>query len=356
MSVTHGGLAETVAPVDGRIGLVLGALNHAIHQTADGKAECPEGFHHTQHDNFVAQFPTEAAREAMLERYIYYTNRGPNGENVFFHPTVIEDPLPLREVQGDVGIGLDLDGKVNPRSFTSPEGLAGIDNQLYRVIGCLPGWRHGGTIEGSLKTEVRSSAKMRMLVELSEVDHTLNDDQITVSVYRGRDGIEVGPDGNLIPFRSQRIDYREGARYIHRMAGRIVDGVVISEPVDMIVPLYGPFNILQEFVLRDARFQLRLDGRGAQGYLGGYYDVERWWLNFTKMWGAHFNADVTGWSAPATYAGLRRLADAYPDEEGNNTAISGAYKLEFVRAFVIHDEAAEGAQVPGAPLAQGVSP
>src|SRR5690606_1594448 len=139
------------------------------------------------------------------------------------------------------------------------------------------------------------------------------DDDVTVTVYRARDGIEVGPDGNLIPFRSQRVDYREGQRYIHKMQGRLVDGVLHTEPVDMTVALYGPFNILQDFTMKDARFRINLTENGAEGYLGGYYDVERWWLNFTKIWGAHFNADVTGWSAPATYAGLQQFADHYPD-------------------------------------------
>lgn len=334
-------IADIAAPVDGRIGLVLSYLNHAIYQTEDGKEECPDGFHYTQNDNFEAQFPTEAAREAVLKKYVYYTNRGPNGENVFFHPTVIQDPLPLRDVQGSTGLGLNLDGRVDEDDFTSPDGETGIDNQLYRVIGCIPGWRNGGTIDGSLKTEVRASHKMRMLIEIAGVDDVHNDDHVEVTIARALDGIEVGPDNKLIPFRSQRIDDKSGQRYIHRMRGKLVNGVLHTEPSDMIVLHYGPFNILQEFILKDGRLRLKLTDNGAEGYLGGYYDVERWWLNFTKIWGAHFNADVTGWSAPATYAGLLQFADSYPDEKGTPTAISGAHKLEFVRTFVIHNDAGD---------------
>src|SRR5690606_33232753 len=149
-SLSFGAWADIAEPVEGRIGLVLGYLNHAIYQTEDGKEECPDGFHFTQNDNFEAQFPTEAERESVLRKYVYYTNRGPNGENVFFHPTVIEDPLPLRDVQGSTGLGLNLDDRVDDDDFTSPDGETGIDNQLYRVIGRIPGWRNGGTIDGSL--------------------------------------------------------------------------------------------------------------------------------------------------------------------------------------------------------------
>ncbi|MAT51768.1 MAG: hypothetical protein CMK32_11360 [Porticoccaceae bacterium] len=327
--------------VNGSIGLVISYLNLALYQTPDGKEECPEGFHHTQNDNFMAQFPTEEARETMLKKYIYYTHRGPNGEDVFYHPTVIQDPLPLRDIQGSTGLGIDLDGRVDSDDFNSPTGKTGIDNQIYRVVGCIPGLRNGGTIDGSLKTEIRASHKMRMLVEITGIDDFQNDDQVTVSMYRGLDGIEVAPDNTLVPFRSQRIDYVEGQRYIHQLSGRLEDGVLKTEPKDVMVPMYGPFNIQRDIVLRDARFELNLTDTGAEGFLGGYFDIENWYGSFAKIWGAHFNADVTGWSGPATYAGLYRFADAYPDDEGRNTAISGAYKLEFVRAFVIHDPAKE---------------
>lgn len=328
---------DTIQADAGKIGLVLGYLNLAIYQTDDGSEECPDGFHFTQNDNFMAQFPSEAERIAMLKKYIYYTNRGPNGENVFFHPTVIEDPLPLRDVQGNTGLGLNLDGIIDENDFTSPDAVKGIDNQLYRVVGCIPGWRNGGTIDGSLKTEIRASHKMRLLVEIDGIDNLQADDEVTVSLYRGKDGIEVGPDNKLVPYRSQRIDYREGRRYIHRLRGYLENGVLRTEPSDIIVPMYGPFNILRDIIMKGARLELTLTPKGAEGYIGGYYDIENWWSSFTKVWGAHFNADVTGWSAPATYVGLKRFADAYPDEQGNYTAISGAYKVEFVRTYVIHN-------------------
>src|SRR5690606_5684579 len=143
-----------------------------------------------------------------------------------------------------------------------------------------PGWRYGGTLDGYLSLSIRGGApKMRMLIEISDIDDAQNDDDVTVAMYRGRDGGEVGPDNNLIHFRSQRIDYREGKRYIHEMKGKIVDGTLYTDPLDiMVVPVMGPGN-LQDFIIKDARFRLNLTESGAEGYLGGYFDVERWWLN-----------------------------------------------------------------------------
>lgn len=320
---------------EGRLGFVLGHWSIALYQTDDGRKECPEGFHYTQGDNFRAQFPTEVERQEVLQKYAYYTHRGPNGENVFYHPTVIEDPLPLREIQGDIAYGLNLDGTVGEHSFTTPKGVAGIDNELYRIVGCIPGWREGGMAVGVLNREVRASHKPRLLIELRDVDNELNDDSVTVLVSRGLDPVEGGPDGKLIPFRSQRVDRLEGRPFIQRLKGQIADGVLHTFPADLRLPSHEQAGMPGEILIRDARFELTLNPTGAEGLLGGYTNVERWYLMFAKTWGAHFIADVIGWSGPATYAGLRRRADGHPDENGSYTTISSAYKVEFSRAYIV---------------------
>ncbi len=49
--------------------------------------------------------------------------------------------LPYYFAGGKTAIGMNLDGKVGPNDFTSPEGEPGIDNQLFRAIGCVDGFR-----------------------------------------------------------------------------------------------------------------------------------------------------------------------------------------------------------------------
>src|SRR5690606_38987213 len=107
----------------------------------------------------------------------YYTNRGPAGENVYYHPTVVKDSLPFRDAKGPTAIGLDLDGESDGKgaggyslpheNFVSPEGVRGVDNQLYRVLGCTGGWRKGGISVGVASTYVRSDSYMRVLIEVS---------------------------------------------------------------------------------------------------------------------------------------------------------------------------------------------
>ena len=43
-----------------------------------------------------------------------------------------------------IGDGFNLDGKVKPADFVSPDGEKGIDNNLYRAWGCDAPWRGNG--------------------------------------------------------------------------------------------------------------------------------------------------------------------------------------------------------------------
>jgi hypothetical protein len=44
-------------------------------------------------------------------------------------------------VTSRIGEGFNLDGKIKPNDFVSPDGEKGIDNQLYRAWGCDSPWR-----------------------------------------------------------------------------------------------------------------------------------------------------------------------------------------------------------------------
>ena len=74
--------------------------------------------------------------------------------------------------------------------------------------------------------------------------------------------------------------------------------------------------------------------------MGGYLNVEDWWLQFSKTWGAGLIADVGGWSPNATYEALHRFADAAPDPKtGANTEISADYAVKFVPIFIVRPAA-----------------
>ncbi len=89
---------------------------------------------------------------------------------------------------------------------------------------------------------------------------------------------------------------------------------------------------LYEFL--DARIRLKVKPDGTlEGVLGGY---QPWY----PVYWSHANVGYIdergfGVDAPALYYALRREADAYPDPKtGQNTAISAAYMIEAVPAFV----------------------
>lgn len=345
-------VSTKAAAQSGVIGLVIGEWRFALYETEDGKAECPDGFTIKQAQNYAAQFPTPEARKAHGERFGYYVNRGPHGENVFYFPTVVTDPLPFRAAQGPTAIGLNLDGEEKGEgagyslphgNFTSPDGRKGVDNQLYRVIGCTPGWRRGGMIEGIVSQYLRSETQARLLLEITGVDDERNDDEVTITTYRGLDPVAADAKNRLIPWLSQRIDYRGGARYVQRFRGRIVDGVLITEPTDVRLPYYEQPDMAGDRDIKKMRLELKLTPDGAEGLLGGYVDLEGWYLRYAKTWGAHAIADVQGWSAPATYRALRKVADYRDPETGEVTGVSAAYEVGFARTFIIHSEKGDAA-------------
>ena len=87
--------------------------------------------------------------------------------------------------------------------------------------------------------------------------------------------------------------------------------------------------------MRAARLQLKLTPTTAEGLIGGYTDVETWYLQMMKSWSTH-HQNYGQTSAPSLYRAMRRLADAYPDPKtGANTAISSALRAEFTQVVIV---------------------
>ena len=332
------------------IGLVLTTWAPAIYQTADGKQECPDGLHLTNRENWQKAYPTQAEQDAFTRQRVYlgpaspggpipdefYLLRGPHAENVNYAPTLVKD-LPLREVQSRVAYGLNLDGKVGPEDFTSPEGATGIDNQLYRIYGCAFGWRSGGFNLEYHQTKFRQQALNRWLIQVTGVDNETNDDHVDVAIYKGIDRIVT--DANLKPIvgMTHRIDVRF-PKYQSKTTGKIVNGVLITDPVDHHYTLFEMTSEGRRF-LRGLQLSLKLNETGATGLLAGYEDLQEWWWAYSNSYSGLADA-ISMWSPPAMYEAALRLADGYPDPKtGKNTAISTAYEVNAVRAFIVMPDA-----------------
>ena len=323
------------------IGYVMVSENRAIHETHDGKTECPTGYNDGPREQFKLRNPDEAKRTVMNTRLSF--------ESEVWHPATNPDPLPYYYIQGNAGIGLNLDGKVGPNDFTSPLGDKGIDNQMYRAIGCTRNFREEG--ETSILTpQWRTRARYNtFVIELTNVDSLADDDDVTVTTYRGMDKLIADATGNsYLPGGTQTADMTWGKKFIQSFKGKIKDGVLTTEAKDLWMPtasVYDPRDGGPDTLYRAMRFNLNVAARSAEGYMGGYANIESWYYASNNTRDA-LHQSYGGTSGPSMYRALMKLADYAPDKNGVNTAISSALNVRFTQVFVRHPDA-QVAKAPG---------
>jgi hypothetical protein len=316
---------------DRKIAYVLTDRYWAVYEGKDLKADCPNGMNDGPREQFKKLFPNDGKKGTVLETQLAR-------EGYQWHPTRSADPLPFYEDQSKVAYGLNLDGKSGPNDFTGPEGEQGIDNQLQRVFGCIDTYRAHGNFHHFENEFMRRYNMDRVVIEITGVDSLENDDDVTVTTYRGLDNLITDATGeNVIPGGTERIDMRWGKDYIQKMKGKIVNGVLTTQPVDRIeIPWGVSFETSAYQVFRGMRLQLKLTPREAEGLLAGYLDVDAYILHLNTSWSTHHQS-YGQLSSPSAYRAMRRLADGYPDPKtGENTAISSAVTVKFAQVFAEH--------------------
>jgi hypothetical protein len=315
-------------PKDGRIGYVLTYLYWAIYQSPDPKTDCPKGYNIGPRGQFTALFPSDR-KHTVVESQLAQ-------EVQTWHPNGKPDTFPYYEPVGHTALGLNLDGKTGPNDYTSPEGEQGIDNQLFRALGCVIGFRGPDGVEFIFENKaIATSRYNRLMIELSNVKSLVDDDNVTVNVYRGLDRLLTDASGNkIVAGGSQRIDTRWGRTLMRQMKGRIVNGVLTTEPIKNLVIPWMNLGVPTFQLLKDMRLRLKLTSTGAQGLIGGYADVDTWYYQLIRNDSTHHlsNGDISGISV---YKEMKRLADAYPDPKTDaNTAISSALDARFVQVYI----------------------
>lgn len=323
---------SAIAPRDGAIGYVMTDLFWAVYQTADAKEECPKGFNDGPREQFEILFPADKPRTVVDTQL--------QQEIETWHPTAEPDSFPFYEAQGPLSYGLNLDGQVDPNDFTHPDGEQGIDNQVYRAVGCIIGFRGPVGVEYIFQNKAIADRRYnRTMIELTGVDNLTNDDHVTVTIYRGLDRLLTDATGSkVMAGGSQRVDTRWGASLIQQTQGKIVDAVLTTEPVNKMVIPWMNLGVPTFQIIRDMRLQLTLTPTGAEGLLAGYADVDTWYKQLIRNDSTHHlsNGQISGISL---YKALRRLADAYPDPDtGANTAISTALDVKLTQVFIVHPE------------------
>jgi hypothetical protein len=323
--------AADVAPVglkNRTIAYVVTDARWEMYQTPEGKTECPQGINKFgPRETFKSLFP-EGGTVADTHLVRESANWFPQGK---------EDTVPYYEAVGGVSYGMNLDGKVGPNDFTSPTGEKGVDNQLYRAIGCLNFFRGPTGVLYIFSTKyLRDFDFDRALIELTNVDDLNNDPDVDVTTYRGLDRLMTDATGDqIMPGGTQRVDARFGRKFIRHVKGKIVNGVLTTDPTEA----YWPWAIFPRntasYHFKDLRFSLKVTPTSAEGMMAGYADVDNWYNSLITSYSTH-HLGYGQVSAPALYHTLHRLADAYPDETGANTAISTAVSLKFAQVYLAH--------------------
>jgi hypothetical protein len=277
--------------------------------------------------------------------------RGNGRDNVYLHPTTVPDAQ-LKPAVGRFGYGFNLDGKgaASPESYEDPETHEkGVNNRLFRAIGCIPAYKGSPPPQPPLEAEYRwDSTRMAMgawLITISGVD--LNKDgDVTVTFESSIDPATTqDANAHIQSDMTYRVLARPASRNV--LHGVIRDGVVITDPATLIMKCDPYIQPIFEF--REARLRLRLTPAGRlEGVLGGYQPWYPIYWSHAKV--GYIDERGFGVDTPALYYALRGNADAYPDPKTHeNTAISAAYMIEGVPAFVAHVDGANETAHPASP-------
>ena len=333
------------------LGFVVESWYTAIYDT-EYMEECPEGIVIGSDEIWLSglspqnkEKETEGGTLQVLDlpRRPNSYLRGPNSEDVCWHPESVTEP-PMRVVHGKHSYGMNLDGDTDGAAtentckhgnFVSPDGrVPGIDNQLYRLMGCVYGYRTEGYLEHHANRERRDESRGIILIDVSGVDDPRNDDAVEIAFYLSTTPLHFDISGRIVPFGSHQA--LQG-RYGDTVQGEIVEGIVRTEPGDVTLPLYGNDGYT-DMVFRDFRieFEISQDGTRAEGLWAGYHPVASFWDHIQKV---QHNVPVGQYSCPALYVAAHELADGYPEPEtGECTALSSAFTFEAAAGFIINPD------------------
>jgi len=273
-------------------------------------------------------------RDIMMMRG---TDKDGKPANVYVDPESTHDPM-LKRSESKFAYGFNLDGIVSPDDFTDPEtGETGVDNQFYRAVGCIDGFRgEAGKARPNIASfmwEVSREHAPAWLIEISGIDDYKNDDEVYVGMYQAT---KPAVKNAMMEVRENMTMFVDAGSVMQmRVRGRIKDGVLLTDATDMHLipdPYVSPY-----YRFRDAKMRLKFteDG-GIHGILGAFHE----WMGI--YWGSG-GADGTSWEyaqgadLPGMYYAIKKSADADPDPStGQNRSISTAYTFDAVPAFIVH--------------------
>ena len=309
---------------------------------------CPQGVNPSSEEIFLRilndmKMPSEKIEEVMADfpNTMYYLagRRGiidGKAVDAYLNPTSVPDPQ-LKTVQGRRGLGFNLDGQDSAEDFIDTEtGERGVDNQLYRALGCIGSLRgapDARPTHPAIQWDMVRDQMPAWLVEIGSIDDLQNDDDVHVSIYRAKEPIVR--DAASHPQADMTFHIDPNPRMKNKVRGQIIDGVLTTEPFDFYM-IGDPFAI-PEYDLKSARLRFTWDADGnMNGVIGGYQDWEAIYWSFAS--GGSVNEANVSIDVPGIYYVLRNFADGRLDpDSGMNMAISASYIIEAIPAFIEQD-------------------
>lgn len=318
------------------------------------KNACPDGLVPTIRQAYLKSLP-DAERQRLekkenepeLTRRWQATVFGPNGTNICSQPDMFEHAT-FPEVKSRHAWGLDLDGGSPNEScahdnFETPTGVKGIDNQEYRALGCSPQARAADGGDGEQVAgfnQFLASGEWTQVILLRGVDSLQNDDDVEVIYGNTADRPPADSKGRFLPGASFTIS-DSGPRHRNALRGRIVGGVLTTEPADIaLTQTWGQGGVREirgaryKYLFQKGRLRLEFQPDGTlRGFIGGYRPLLD--LLSAETLGGPGAATVAGIDCAAKLATAKKLADGIRDPKtGKCTGISSAYRIAAIPAFV----------------------
>ncbi|GLR87578.1 hypothetical protein [Bradyrhizobium iriomotense] len=283
---------------------------------------------------------THKVRGKVFARAISY--RGyKRGIETYVNPWAAQDPG-QPEVTSRIADGFNLDGKIGPNDFVSPDGEKGIDNALYRAWGCDAPWRGNGNATLALRYDTAMLDGLHTIViRISGHQDPMNDSDATVEIGNSPDQIVRDARGGVGIDYSYRI--LRSARYT-KLKATIKNGVVETEQVEHLhtprMAYYYDQTGDTNFTKGKIRLVIAPDGLSATSLIGGYRDWRDLYgdasFGGSSTAGAGSLDEVYHEDHVALYYALRRNADGmYNEKTRQYDGISTAYRMMMSSAFVV---------------------
>ena len=315
-------------------------------------SDCPRG---TIADNDVPKVLKTAWRtDAEIAEITKKVSDGGGGERVvspamsqrgfkkgietYLNPNAAPDPG-MQQVTGKIAEGFNLDGNAKTGGFTSPSGERGVDNAFYRAWGCIMSFR--GTAYHAYLSQ-RANDKMvdglyTMVIRVSGTGKDpINDPNAMVEIAYSPDRLVKDPMGNVVRDYSYRMVRSE--QYT-KVKAHIKNGVIETGQTELHMPAFSwGETSLGDALFHQGKLRLVLHADGTlDGLAGGYRDWRDIYARDT------FNSPSDGATRETyyhenqigMYYALKRNADAMPDKNGQNTAISAAFRFTAVPAYAV---------------------